>query len=158
MNLIGKKAPALEFLHWFNSRPLTAADLRGRVLLLDFWSTSCQPCIRNIPNVARIEERLGHRGLIVVLAHMRESAHMVTRSVYGQEFRTSEDVPAEQVLPKFITEHKISSRVAVTEDRIFDAFGAPAVPFYVVIDRSGVVRYQGVQHPDESFVAALLSH
>jgi thiol-disulfide isomerase/thioredoxin len=57
---------------WLNSEPLTAAGLRGRVVLVDFWTYSCVNWLRTLPYVRAWHERYRDRGLVVVGAHAPE--------------------------------------------------------------------------------------
>jgi thiol-disulfide isomerase/thioredoxin len=57
---------------WLNSEPLTAAALRGRVTLVDFWTYSCVNWLRTLPYVRAWHERYRERGLVVVGAHAPE--------------------------------------------------------------------------------------
>ena len=57
---------------WLNSEPLTADGLRGRVVLVDFWTYSCINWLRTLPYVRAWHERYGERGLVVVGAHAPE--------------------------------------------------------------------------------------
>jgi len=57
---------------WLNSEPLTAAALRGRVVLVDFWTYSCVNWLRTLPYVRAWHERYAERGLVVVGAHAPE--------------------------------------------------------------------------------------
>ena len=57
---------------WLNSEPLTADGLRGRAVLVDFWTYSCVNWLRTLPYVSAWHERYGERGLVVVGAHAPE--------------------------------------------------------------------------------------
>jgi len=57
---------------WLNSEPLTATSLRGRVVLVDFWTYSCVNWLRTLPYVSAWHERYRDRGLVVVGAHAPE--------------------------------------------------------------------------------------
>jgi thiol-disulfide isomerase/thioredoxin len=57
---------------WLNSEPLTAAGLRGRVVLVDFWTYSCVNWLRTLPYVRAWHERYRDRGLAVVGVHAPE--------------------------------------------------------------------------------------
>src|SRR5437773_547627 len=53
---LGGYGPAPEFAginHWLNSQPLTLADLKGKVVLVDFWTYSCINCIRTLPYITK---------------------------------------------------------------------------------------------------------
>jgi thiol-disulfide isomerase/thioredoxin len=64
---------ALDGAHvWLNTEPLTAAGLRGRVVLVDFWTYSCVNWLRTLPYVRAWHERYRDRGLVVVGVHAPE--------------------------------------------------------------------------------------
>lgn len=59
---------------WLNSPPLTAADLRGKVVVVDFWTYSCINCLRSIPYVEAWAKKYEDAGLVVVGVHTPEFA------------------------------------------------------------------------------------
>jgi cytochrome c biogenesis protein CcdA/thiol-disulfide isomerase/thioredoxin len=59
---------------WLNSPPLTAEELRGKVVLVDFWTYSCINCLRALPYVREWEQRYGDHGLVVIGVHAPEFA------------------------------------------------------------------------------------
>jgi cytochrome c biogenesis protein CcdA/thiol-disulfide isomerase/thioredoxin len=59
---------------WFNSPPLTAAELKGHVVVIDFWTYSCINCLRSIPYVKAWDQRYRKDGLIVIGVHAPEFA------------------------------------------------------------------------------------
>lgn len=59
---------------WLNGPPLTAAELRGKVVLIDFWTYSCINCLRAIPYVRAWAEKYRDQGLVVVGVHAPEFA------------------------------------------------------------------------------------
>lgn len=68
---------APEFTHtasaeWINSKPLTLAELRGRVVLVEFWTFDCINCRRTLPWLTAMHERYGDDGLVVVSVHTPE--------------------------------------------------------------------------------------
>ena len=68
-------APAFAGLEgWINSRPLTLSSLRGKVVLIDFWTYSCVNCLRTLPFVRAWAERYRSSGLVVVGVHSPEFA------------------------------------------------------------------------------------
>lgn len=69
--------PAPEFqglTSWINSSPLTMANLRGKVVLVDFWTYSCINCIRTLPYVEKWYQAYGNKGLVVVGVNTPEFA------------------------------------------------------------------------------------
>ncbi len=69
--------PAAEFTgidNWLNSKPLTLAGLRGKVVLVDFWTYSCVNCIRTLPYVESWYQKYAAQGLVIVGVHSPEFA------------------------------------------------------------------------------------
>ncbi len=69
--------PAPEFAgisSWLNSEPLTLAGLKGRVVLIDFWTYSCINCLRTLPYIKAWDTRYRDRGLTIVGVHTPEFA------------------------------------------------------------------------------------
>ena len=65
--LVGLTLPPLEAAGWINTEaPLATDDLRGEVVLLDFWMTTCGPCVREMPELAQIHQRFRDQGLKVI--------------------------------------------------------------------------------------------
>jgi thiol-disulfide isomerase/thioredoxin len=57
---------------WFNSAPLSISDLRGKVVLVDFWTYGCYNCVNTLPYVTKLYERYKDKGLVVVGIHTPE--------------------------------------------------------------------------------------
>ena len=69
--------PAPEFTQreqatWLNSPPLTLAGLRGKVVLLDVWTTDCWNCYRSFPWVKSLEQQFASKGLVIIGIHTPE--------------------------------------------------------------------------------------
>ncbi len=67
--------PAIEFegiKTWINSPPLTLQKLRGKAILLDFWTYSCVNCIRTLPALKAMHEKYSKKGLVIVGVHTPE--------------------------------------------------------------------------------------
>lgn len=57
--------------NWFNSPPLKLADLRGKVVLVDFWTHGCVNCVNTLPHLTQLYAKYKDRGLVVVGIHTR---------------------------------------------------------------------------------------
>jgi thiol-disulfide isomerase/thioredoxin len=57
---------------WLNSRPIALSDLRGKVVLLHFWTYGCGNCQRTLPRVQAMWEKYGNSGLVVIGIHTPE--------------------------------------------------------------------------------------
>src|SRR5215469_12036111 len=100
--------------------PLSSADLRGKVVLVDFWATWCQPCKKEMPGYQKLEDEYGRRGFVVI----------------GLKFDTMPDV--ENPL-QFATEIGVRYPLAVATDDVKQAFGGiEGLPTTMIYDRRGV--------------------
>jgi len=70
----GGMPPLAGAVEWLNSPPLTAEGLRGKVVLIDFWTYSCINCLRAIPYVRAWAEKYKDQGLVVIGVHTPEFA------------------------------------------------------------------------------------
>ena len=120
-------APSLDgATQWFNSAPLTAEALKGKVVLVDFWTYSCINCLRSIPYVRAWAEKYRDQGLVVIGVHAPEFAF--------------EKSPAN--VEKAIADLKIDYPVALDNDyRIWRAFNNQYWPAHYFIDAQGRIRH-----------------
>ncbi|XYD06945.1 cytochrome c biogenesis protein DipZ [Methylobacterium sp. NMS12] len=122
------KMPSLSgAVTWLNSPPLTAEELKGKVVLVDFWTYSCINCLRTIPYVRAWAEKYRDRGLVVIGVHAPEFA-----------FEKSIDN-----VRKAVTDLKIGYPVAVDNDfAIWRRFNNAYWPAHYFIDAEGRVRHR----------------
>jgi cytochrome c biogenesis protein CcdA/thiol-disulfide isomerase/thioredoxin len=125
----GAAPPFTGITTWLNTpdaRPLTLAGLRGKVVLVDFWTYSCINCQRTLPHVEAWYQRYTKYGLVVVGVHTPEFAfeHVVSN------VRTA----AAQLGVRY--------PVAIDDDyATWDAYGNEYWPAEYLIDSTGVVRH-----------------
>lgn len=111
---------------WLNGAPLDARALRGKVVLVDFWTYSCINCIRTMPYVRAWAHKYHDQGLVVV-------------GVHTPEFNFEEDLAN---VNKAIERFHIDFPVAVdSQHRIWRAWGNRYWPAYYLVDASGKIRY-----------------
>ncbi|HEY2039459.1 MAG TPA: thioredoxin family protein [Edaphobacter sp.] len=112
---------------WINSSPLTAKQLKGKVVLVDFWDYSCINCIRVIPYIRAWAEKYKDSGLVVI-------------GVHTPEFDVEKQIPNVQ---KAVTKFGITYPVALDNKyAIWNAFHNQAWPAHYFIDAKGKVRYE----------------
>ncbi len=110
---------------WLNSPPLDVAALRGKVVLVDFWTYSCINCLRALPHVREWAERYRDYGLVVIGVHAPEFAF--ERNL-GNVQRAMEDL-------------KVSYPVAIDNDfSIWRGFNNRYWPAHYFIDAQGRIR------------------
>jgi cytochrome c biogenesis protein CcdA/thiol-disulfide isomerase/thioredoxin len=111
---------------WLNSEPLTREQLRGKVVLIDFWTYSCINCIRALPYVRAWHQKYKDEGLIVIGVHSPEFAFEKSLRNVQREVRDLE----------------ITYPVAVDNDfAIWRAFTNQYWPAHYFIDATGNIRH-----------------
>jgi thiol-disulfide isomerase/thioredoxin len=79
--LIGTKAPGWEGVEWLNTEPLCPENLRGKVVLVRWWTDTCPYCRRSAPALNEFHSRYARRGLIVIgMYHPKPMDRMITAS------------------------------------------------------------------------------
>jgi len=119
--------PALDgATQWLNSEPLTREGLRGKVVLVDFWTYSCINCIRAVPYVEAWYEKYRDQGLVVI-------------GVHAPEFAFEKDVRNVQ---RAIKDLGLTYPVAVDNDyALWRAFKNEYWPAHYFIDAMGNIRH-----------------
>jgi cytochrome c biogenesis protein CcdA/thiol-disulfide isomerase/thioredoxin len=135
-----------EIDRWFNSKPLTLASLRGKVVLIDFWTYSCINCLRTLPYVKRWAATYRRAGLVVVGVHTPEFAF--------------EHVPAN--VERAVRSLGVDYPVALDNGyETWSAWGNQYWPAKYLVDRQGHVRYahfgEGEYQRSEDVIRRLLA-
>jgi thiol-disulfide isomerase/thioredoxin len=125
-------APAWKNTSWLNSeRPLTLEQLRGRVVLLNFWVFTCGNCTRTLPSLIDFDRRYGGRGLTLIGIHTPEFPPYA-----GEHDRAN--------VARALRQYDIAYPNAQDNDsRTWDLYGIRYWPSFVLIDKRGVIRYEG---------------
>ena len=110
---------------WLNSPPLTTKSLRGKVVVIDFWTYSCINCLRALPYVEGWAAKYKDAGLVVIGVHTPEFAFEKERSN----------------VEKAVRDLKITYPVAIDSDyKIWEAFNNQYWPAHYFIDGKGRIR------------------
>jgi cytochrome c biogenesis protein CcdA/thiol-disulfide isomerase/thioredoxin len=131
---------------WINSGPLTMAALRGKVVVLDFWTYSCINCLRTLPHLKAWDEAYRGDGLVIVGVHTPEFA-----------FEREPDN-----VRRAVSDHGIEYPVALDTDfATWSAWQNRYWPAKYFVDRSGHVRYahfgEGDYEESERVIRQLLA-
>lgn len=132
--------------HWINSSPLTLAQLKGKVVLVEFWTYDCINCIHVLPHVKQWHERYRDQGLVVVGVHTPEYGH---ERIVGN-------------LEKAVKRFDIAYPVAQDNDyRTWNAFNNRYWPALYLIDQDGAIVYrhfgEGAYEQTEARIRRLLA-
>lgn len=113
-------------VQWLNSPPLTAAALRGKVVLVDFWTYSCINCLRALPYVKAWADKYRASGLVVI-------------GVHAPEFAFEKDIGN---VRRAVADLKIDYPVAIDNHyAIWRAFNNQYWPAHYFIDANGKIRH-----------------
>ena len=118
--------PLTGAVEWLNSPPLTTESLRGKVVLVDFWTYSCINCLRAIPYVRAWAEKYAAQGLVVI-------------GVHAPEFAFEKSISN---VRKAVADLAIAYPVAIDNDyAIWRAFKNEYWPAHYFIDATGRIRH-----------------
>ncbi len=120
--LVGQSAPDFQ-LKTVDGRTIRLSDLRGKVVLVNFWATWCPPCKQEMPSMERLYARLHNRGLEILAVNIESDG--------------------DEVLPGFLKQHPHTFPVLMDlEGEVQQTYGVFRFPETFVVDRTGRV----VQH------------
>ena len=123
---VGPLAPPLNAKGWINSPPLTQADLKGKVVLYDFWTYSCINCQRTFPYIRAWFDRYTADGLVIVGVHSPEFDFEKVHSNVEAAVKRDD----------------VTWPVALDDDMtIWNEFKNQYWPADYIADRSGHIRY-----------------
>lgn len=114
--------PAPDFsLNDLQGRQVSLSAYRGKVVLLNFWSTTCPPCVAEIPSLVSLHRELQGQGLVVLGIALD---------------------PTEKPVRELVNRLKVDypNLMDSNKDVYFDTYGLFGQPVSVIVDRSGVVR------------------
>ena len=121
--MLGKPAPKLELSNWMNGE-LKAKDMKGKIVVVDYWATWCGPCIRAIPHNNEMAKKYADKGVLVL-------------GVCGGG--------GEEKMGDVVKQHKVEYPVAKVDAASTKAWKVKWWPTYAIIDREGNVRAIGIQ-------------
>ncbi|MGE5841353.1 MAG: TlpA family protein disulfide reductase [Deltaproteobacteria bacterium] len=119
--------PAPNFtLEDISGKPISLSDVKGKVVIVDFWATWCGPCLMSIPELVDLQEKYKGKGLVVV------------------GISVDDDKVSKGELVAFKNKMRINYPILRANDKVYvDYFGRTSgfsIPTLFVIDREGKVR------------------
>lgn len=120
-----KPAPAFT-LQDLNGKSVSLADLRGKVVILDFWATWCPPCVKEIPHFVELHEQYKDKGVEIVGISLDQAGPSVVKA--------------------FVQKFQIKYPIMMTDGKVDKAFGGiTSIPTTFLIDSAGNIskKYVG---------------
>jgi thiol-disulfide isomerase/thioredoxin len=137
----GNREPASEIQASFFNAPngLSLAQMKGKLLVVDYWATWCGPCRMEIPTLVKMYDTYHSRGL----------------ELWGLSVEGNDGKPTEY-FTKFISDFQIQYPIGLASTDTLKAYGINPIPTTFFIDKSGKIAlsFVGV-HPEGDFVGAI---
>jgi thiol-disulfide isomerase/thioredoxin len=143
-------APALVVEEWIDQKPIKLEELRGQVVLVDFWAPWCGPCRFTLPKLQEWHEKYKDSGL-VILGVTNYSGH-----AEGKELTTAEEL---EYLKRFKTRTRLTYPFLVTDsEENARSYGVSSIPMSFLIDRGGNLRFisVGASEPELTALAKMV--
>ena len=123
---VGIKAPDIMNEMWLNSLPLKLMDLKGKVVMVEFWTFGCYNCRNVEPHVKDWHKKYAEHGLVVI-------------GVHSPEFADERDIDK---VRQYLAEHDIRYAVTIDNDySTWNRYRNRYWPALYLIDKQGIVRY-----------------
>ena len=115
---IGSNAP--DFTVQDSDRKITLSELRGKVVVLNFWATWCAPCVEELPSLVNLQQKMRNKGITVLAVSVDQD---------------------ESLYRRFVQDHNVNLlTVRDANQKSNNLYGTVKFPESYIIDRNGVMR------------------
>jgi len=115
---IGSNAP--DFTVQDSDRKITLSELRGKVVVLNFWATWCAPCVEELPSLVNLQQKMRNKGITVLAVSVDQD---------------------ESLYRRFVQDHNVNLlTVRDANQKSNNLYGTVKFPETYIIDRNGVMR------------------
>lgn len=119
----GTQAPDFTAKLYKDNKEIKLSDYKGKIIVLDFWYMSCQPCVMAISHLNKIQEK--YKDKVIVLGV------------------NASDTDENQIakIPDFIKRHQLNYSIAMIDKAVVESYNIYGFPTVYVIDRNGTIQY-----------------
>lgn len=145
--LIGGDAPEIEFIWKSDGKTGHLSDLKGKVVVLDFWATWCGPCVASFPNIRELQKRYKGYPVEIVGVTSLQGRHIRRQGDKREAIETKDDPQKEfGLMTEFMKDMDMNWNVAFSAERVFNPmYGVKGIPHVAIIDANGKVRYNALR-------------
>jgi thiol-disulfide isomerase/thioredoxin len=139
--LVGKDMMPIDVTDWVGPS-YAPEDLKGKVVLLDFWAVWCGPCIATFPHLIEWHEKYADKGLVIIGLTRYYDYKWDEDNKRAVADPSGVDPQVERkMLAKFKKDHGLKHTFALQEDdTLSDYYGVSGIPHVVLIDQQGKIR------------------
>jgi thiol-disulfide isomerase/thioredoxin len=144
--MVGKLAPDIANDVWLNGAPVSMAELKGKVVMVEFWTFGCYNCRNVEPYVKQWHQKYVDKGFVII-------------GVHSPEFSYEHDYAK---VKQYVQEHDIRFPIPIDNDfSTWNRYGNRYWPAMYLIDKQGVIRHvrvgEGGYHETERLIQLLLA-
>ena len=115
---VGKQAPDVSWT-LLDGTEQKLTDLKGKVVVLDFWATWCGPCVMGLPKISAVAKKYADQGVVFVACDLEE---------------------AKGGVEKFLAKKKLEIACAIVDHAVAKPFGVTGIPHTVIVGKDGVIQ------------------
>lgn len=146
--LIGGEAPDIEFVWASDGKVGHLSDLKGKVVVLDFWATWCGPCVASFPNIRELQKRYKKFPVEIIGVTSVQGRHIRRHPGEKPEAMDTKGNPDQEyeLMKEFMKDADMTWKVAFSSGNVFNPmYGVKGIPHVAIIDAEGRVRYNALR-------------